>query len=360
MRRLIALVMCAAGALPAGCGVLPLSLSKGQDDTQPPIDAPGAILQAATAPSQGTSSNRHAYVADPGSGAIYRYALVNGLPQSAPDETFAKVPNAHFLGVDEKGNIYAAGPTSSAGFVREFSPNGKLVGKATLGISIGAFAVGAAGFFYASSGNNQAFTYAPTALHRQGVAKPIAMLTAEGSSNGPTQFVSMAEDVNGRLYAAAFGGINVYYHPHRSSSENFTIALPKVGWGPYFGGAVAFDQANRVYANVQYLGYCGGRCRKYQWRLTDFYAISGLGHRREDRWILAKNCYANAEAPPGRISGDVTGMAVFDGYIEAACTDVYGSNTSVWVYHADEFGVHQQAVETLGGLVAPSDVKIGP
>ena len=35
----------AAAALLAGCGVLPLSLSKGQDDMQPPIGEPGKIPQ---------------------------------------------------------------------------------------------------------------------------------------------------------------------------------------------------------------------------------------------------------------------------------------------------------------------------
>jgi uncharacterized repeat protein (TIGR03803 family) len=40
-----ALGNCVAAALLAGCGVLPLSLSNGQDDTQPPIGAPGAMTQ---------------------------------------------------------------------------------------------------------------------------------------------------------------------------------------------------------------------------------------------------------------------------------------------------------------------------
>ncbi len=40
-----ALCICVAAAFLAGCGALPLSLSKGQDDTQPPIDAPGATTE---------------------------------------------------------------------------------------------------------------------------------------------------------------------------------------------------------------------------------------------------------------------------------------------------------------------------
>ena len=40
------LSMSAAVAILAGCGAVPLSLSKGQDDMQPPIGAPGANLRS--------------------------------------------------------------------------------------------------------------------------------------------------------------------------------------------------------------------------------------------------------------------------------------------------------------------------
>src|SRR5579863_6735838 len=53
-----ALSSCVAAALLAGCGALPLSLSKGQDDTQPPIGAPGAMPQTAA---RATSTNRTRY-----------------------------------------------------------------------------------------------------------------------------------------------------------------------------------------------------------------------------------------------------------------------------------------------------------
>jgi hypothetical protein len=315
-----------------------------------------------------TSPNGHLYVADSGSGAILRYALVDGLPQTSPDEIFAEVPQVHDLGIDGQGDIYATSSTNSVGFVRKFSPEGKLVGKARLGTSIAAFAVGAGGYIYVSSGNNQAFTYAPAVFHHRGTAKPIATLTATGGSNGPIVFISMAEDTNGRLYASAGAGINVYYHPHRTSSQNFTVSLPPQRWarrwGPWYGGAVAFDEGSLLYANVQYHVYCSGgarRCENYWWHLTDFDAISGRGHKREDRWILAENCYTSVGAPSGRLSGNVTGMAVFDGYMEAACTNTpYGSSTAVWVYKSDAFGVRQPAVETLSGLTTPTDVKVGP
>ncbi|MGP8101683.1 MAG: hypothetical protein ACLQHL_13155 [Candidatus Cybelea sp.] len=53
-------------------------------------------------------------------------------------------------------------------------------------------------------------------------------------------------------------------------------------------------------------------------------------------------------------------MAVFEGYIEAACTNGYASGAAVWVYDANAFGQHQRAVETLSGLTTPSDAKVGP
>jgi hypothetical protein len=40
-----ALGICVASAVIAGCGAPPLSLSKGQDDTQLPIGAPGSMPQ---------------------------------------------------------------------------------------------------------------------------------------------------------------------------------------------------------------------------------------------------------------------------------------------------------------------------
>jgi hypothetical protein len=43
-----ALSSCVAVAILAGCGILPLSLSKGQDDMQPAIGAPGATPQSHT------------------------------------------------------------------------------------------------------------------------------------------------------------------------------------------------------------------------------------------------------------------------------------------------------------------------
>jgi hypothetical protein len=190
------------------------------------------------------------------------------------------------------------------------------------------------------------------------------MLTAQGSSNGPSEFIGLAAGANGRLYASAFFGLNVYNHPRETSSQSATIALPVRGWRPTFSGAVAFGDHNRLYANIGFLDYCTGsrrRCHTYWWHLTDFDAIAdALGPHRTDRWILAQNCFAYLNAPPGKVSGTVTGMAAFDGYVEAACTNAYGSNTGVWVYRAEDFGRHQHAVEQLTGVTTPTDAKIGP
>jgi hypothetical protein len=345
----------ATAAMLAGCGVL----RQVQDDMQPPVAAPGAIPQrAATSISHGTSSSRHLYVADPGSGAIYRYALANGLPQTSPDEVFAKVPGVDYLGVDGAGHIYAAGSENSSGFVQKFSAAGTLLGKIALDISVGSFAVDNDGFMYVAPDiyGHQAFTYSPKSFKSSGHAKPIATLTAEGGSTGPSEFISIAADDKGRLYDAAYFGLNVFDHPRRTSSQSATIGVPKGGWGPRFSGALAFDESNRVYANIGYQDYCEGRgCRNYYWHLTDFDAISrGLGPGRKDRWIHAGECASDYSSY--RINGFVSGMAVFGGYLDAACR---GGNAGVWVYRADAF-MRQHAVETLSGLTRPSDAKIGP
>lgn len=62
--RRYALSVLAAAVMLAGCGVLPLSLSKGQDDMQPPIGAPGATPQRITEAAQYTHSGPLLYVVE--------------------------------------------------------------------------------------------------------------------------------------------------------------------------------------------------------------------------------------------------------------------------------------------------------
>jgi hypothetical protein len=319
----------------------------------------GAMQQGpATSIFHGKSSSHHLYVADPGSGAIYRYVLTSGLPQTSPDEVFANIPGVEYLGVDRAGNIYAAGSDSSGGFVQKFSAGGALLGKIALNTSVGSFAVDNDGFMYVAPDaySNQAFTYSPKSFKSSGPAQPIATLTAEGGSTGPREFISIAADDKGHLYDAAYFGLNVFDHPRKTSSQSATIGVPKGGWKPLFSGALAFDENNRIYANIGYQDYCEGRgCRNYYWHLTDFDAISrGLGPGRKDRWIHAGEC-AN-DYSSYRLNGIVSGMAVFGGYLDAACR---ADTAGVWVYRADAF-MRQHAVETLSGLTRPSDAKIGP
>jgi hypothetical protein len=159
-----ALCICVAVAMLAGCG-----------GSQTPVGAPGTMPQAsAISMFRGTSSSRHLYVADPGSGAIYRYALTNGLPQTSPDEVFAKIPGVDYLGVDRAGHIYAAGSNNSGGFVQKFSAGGTLLGKIALDISVGSFAVDNDGFMYVAPDayGDQAFTYSPKSFKSSGPAQP--------------------------------------------------------------------------------------------------------------------------------------------------------------------------------------------
>jgi hypothetical protein len=304
----------------------------------------------------------HLYVADAAAGDIERYSLVNGRPQQAPDETFASVPGIEYLGVDHNGFIYGAGNQSGNGFVEKYSADGQLRGTATLSMRIATFAVDRDGYFYVapSAYGYVAYTYAPSAFG-EASAEPIATLSATGGS-GHDQFVYMATGDHDRLYVAAYDYINVFDHPRKSSSsQSGSFAPPVIGWLPRFSGALAFDQTNRLYANVEYDGYCVGfhwrRCHAYFWRLTDFDAVSQpLQRNRKDHIVYAKDCKTLTDAPNGWLAGTVTGIAVYGGYIDAACT---GDTAGVWVYEANDFE-HQHAVEMLSGVSDPTDAKIGP
>jgi hypothetical protein len=323
-----------------------------------PLELPSAAAERAVAPAlQASGSSHHLYVADPGTGAIYRYPLVEGLPSTSPDETFALVPNVSRLGVDGEHNIYAAGSSRAGGFVQKYSAAGELLGSIQLDVTIGSFAVDHDGYFYVAPNayGNVAFTYSPQAFESTGGAQPIATLTASGGSSGLNAFISMAANSDGRLYAATYYGINVFDDPHQSSQQSATITAPQGKWEPVFNGAIGFDEVGRLYADLGYQDYCLKVCTGQYWRDTDFdWVEDGLTSKRKDNLILAGDCAFKDSAY--ELPGTVTGLAVYDGYVEAAC---YGDKTSVWVYKEDTFG-RQHALETLGHATRPTDAKIGP
>lgn len=321
-----------------------------------------------------SSSSAHLYVVDSLTGNIYRYALSNGLPQTSPDEVFATVHDARFLGVDRKQNIYAAGSSGSTGFVEKFSADGSLLGTAQLSANVEAFATDDDGYLYVVPGNDAGpvYTYSPDAIGSGSVAQPIAILT--GKQQGGGGFAAtpgLTIDSNGVLYQASFHWINVFKHPRKTSKENSTIKLPRLGWAPTYDGAVALTGSGQLYANIGFGDTCEGSrrsCRPYYWFLTDFGATSGDLVRDKFQMIRSRNCFfagssgvrRRAHSLSGsyyyRSSGVVTGMAVYDGYIDAACT---GDSTGVWVYQANDYA-HQKPVEMLSGPTRPTDAKIGP
>ncbi len=201
---------------------------------------------------------------------------------------------------------------------------------------------------------NQAFTYAPDAFTETS-ALPIATLTAPGTS---AQFSSLAVGASDRLYSAASQQVDVFDHPHNSASApSATFVVPSGPWVPVFEGALAFDEHDRFYGNLQYLGYCNRRCSRttYRYLYTDFdKVLDPLQSSRKDRVVDGTGCKMWTSAPNGWLPGQVTGMAVYGGYIDAACT---GETVGVWVFRADSFS-KQKPVEEL--LVNPTDAKIGP
>jgi hypothetical protein len=304
----------------------------------------------------GASKSGHLYVADPGSNAIYRYDLVDGLPQTFPDEIFATLSNPSSLGVDASGHIYAEASTE----VYEFSKNGTVLGYFDIPAA-GAFAVDVQGYTYIAASKSQIAVYSPKAYQVHGMGKPIATLTASGYNYDDIAY--LAADAQQRLYASAWRGIDIWNRPHQTSSKQSLIILhplPRINSAAWFNEALAFDENQRLYAAVGYQTYCGSRCKKQYWEDTDFDAVTGwLKPGRKDRMIYAGECwlgYTTDYSSGYELGGTVTGLAAYGGFLEAACR---GDTTEVWVYRADRFG-RQHAVETLDGLTAPSDVKIGP
>jgi hypothetical protein len=314
--------------------------------------APTSDRFAPTVERSSASAGPHLYVADNRAGAIYRFSFVGGLPHVAPDETFAQLPGVYFLGIDASQSIYAA----TGRTIVKLSSKGTVLGSFSPNASITAFTVDPGGYTYVVPSNHSTvLVFSPKAFQSR-VAKPIATLTATGQNT--SDLVSIATDPQGRLYGAAIWGLDIFDRPHRTSSQTVTILPPHpknddVAW---FSGALAFDRQQRLYANIGYQDYCQGRnCGHYNyWLDTNFDALSNWRKPgRSDSMIYAGECYIFAS---GRLPGTVTGMAVYGGYLDAACS---GDVSGVWVYRADRFK-RQHAVEQLTGLLAPTDAKVGP
>lgn len=103
-----------AAAMLGGCGVLPLSPSKGQDDVQPPVGAPGAMPQSptiATHAEHGRSwmlpeakSDNLFYVSDQNAGNVYAYSWPDGKLKG----TLTGFTAPSSLCSDAKGNVYVS------------------------------------------------------------------------------------------------------------------------------------------------------------------------------------------------------------------------------------------------------------
>jgi len=233
-----------------------------------------------------------------------------------------------------------------------------VLGSFTVSSQVTEFAVDRDGYAYVilTSSESQVLAFSPEAFRSGGMAKPIATLTATGYNN---RFGPLATDAAGRLYGGVYFGLDIFDHPHRTSTQSITILPPDPKVNPdwaRFSGALAFDEAQKLYANIGYQTYCEGRrCKAQYWQDTDFDAITGWRKPgRTDSMISAGECSVNYSSY--MFGGTVTGMDVHDGYLEAACT---GDVVGVWVYRADRFK-RQHAIEMLGSLTSPTDAKVGP
>lgn len=91
-----ALSVAVAAALLAGCGALPLGLSKGQDDTALPISAPGAMVLPEA------RSSSLLYVSDDINTDIYMFSY----PKGRPVGTLTGFTAPRGLCVDRSGNVF--------------------------------------------------------------------------------------------------------------------------------------------------------------------------------------------------------------------------------------------------------------
>jgi hypothetical protein len=160
-----ALCICVTAAMLAGCGVLPLSLSKGQDDMQPPIGVPGAMAQTSALAAR----------ADRGTSWV--------LPEATSEDL-----------------IYATG--GCAGTCVLSYPAGKLVGSLETGGDLDGSSAGCV------DGNGDVFLpdNESEVEYAHGGSKPIATLTLPGSSAGACSI----DSTTGNLAVIAnFSGVGI-------------------------------------------------------------------------------------------------------------------------------------------------------
>jgi uncharacterized repeat protein (TIGR03803 family) len=104
----------AAAALLAGCGALPLSPSKGQDDTQPPIGAPGMVPQTAAVATR----------VDPSTMETVLYSFAGGNDGQYPDAAPISV-DGEFYGTTALGGNGGCNALPGCGTVYKLNASGQ-------------------------------------------------------------------------------------------------------------------------------------------------------------------------------------------------------------------------------------------
>jgi hypothetical protein len=126
-----AFTICVAAALLAGCGALPLSLSNGQDDMQPPVGGPGVMPQSRTITThaervrswmlpEAKRIKRLLYISEFGISDVYVYDYQTG------DEVgeLGGFDNPAGQCVDKKGDVYLTTEAGSEGSIVEYTHGG--------------------------------------------------------------------------------------------------------------------------------------------------------------------------------------------------------------------------------------------
>jgi sugar lactone lactonase YvrE len=236
----------AASVLLAGCGALPLSLSKGQDDVQPPIGVSQAMAQRQDLSSYvlRNDSPPHLFVASLNGNHHQGHISEYQSGKSQPSKVFANAvdrPNA--LGIDGAGNLYVAnnGAIDKPGSVSVYSPlTGQLLRTITNGVNTpDALALDESGNVYVAN-----FLKNSVTEYAAGTTRLVRTITSGvGHPN------AMIIDVSGKVYVADYSGRHAHHGAVTVYDGHTGKLLKTITSGVVNPGDLAFSSGGELFVS---------------------------------------------------------------------------------------------------------------
>ncbi|HLY02985.1 MAG TPA: choice-of-anchor tandem repeat GloVer-containing protein [Candidatus Cybelea sp.] len=236
-----ALSLSAAAALLAGCGALPLSLSKGQDDTRPPLSSPAAGL----APQQSLTSRAYNRLHEFGNSAgdgTNPYAGLIVVKGTLYGTTFSG-------GSNNSGTVFAVTKTGEETVLHSFGASGDGSGPAARlldvnGTLYGTTTVGGA--------NNSGTVFSITPGGKEKV-----LYSFPYSGNGGALPFAGLIDVNGTLYGTTYqggtcrtGGCGTVFSITTSGTEHLLYSFGKRPNDGEYPQAALLDVGGTLYGTT--------------------------------------------------------------------------------------------------------------